>query len=355
MKRTVLRILREQAKADPNIERAEQVYRWASHLTAETRYSQGTEDYYVTRDGRRLRFKLTHMEQGLVGVVGLQGVGKTSLLQVLAHAIGKHALFFRWTREWFENLDKMRLFPWHYLGEPKTMLETMEDASIHIFLSRFRYLFIDLPDYSKKNRGNMNKDLRDVEDLWKKLQEQKTPPILILGIQKEMFGGHFFFGKMDIVELSPLKPDEMLEAYKKKWETTEPFSEEALTLLVDLSRGIFRRFLKYIQKCIEETIMGKKDFPITADYVKEAITLDQLVKDMDLELSELFREKEQKTTAVKLLNCIREQPNVNQVKIAELLGVNTMAVSRLIGKLEAYGYVKRKRGLHDEWLISLAV
>jgi len=41
----------------------------------------------------------------------------------------------------------------------------------------------------------------------------------IPAIQKEMFRGHFFFGKMEKVELEPLKPEQMVEAYRKRFKT----------------------------------------------------------------------------------------------------------------------------------------
>jgi len=38
----------------------------------------------------------------------------------------------------------------------------------------------------------------------------------------------------------------MVEAYRKRFKTIEPFAEDALLTLARVSRGIFRRFLRYI-------------------------------------------------------------------------------------------------------------
>jgi hypothetical protein len=38
----------------------------------------------------------------------------------------------------------------------------------------------------------------------------------------------------------------MLEAYLKRFKTPEPFTEDAILLLARMSRGIFRRFLRYL-------------------------------------------------------------------------------------------------------------
>jgi hypothetical protein len=354
-----LTILREQAKINPSALKAEEVYRWAAELTAEQRYvlpektsrertfepwtPEEFKDYYLTKDARSLFFEIQHTRKGLIGVVGLQGIGKSAVLRVLANDLGKKGFFYRWTPDWEKDLEEMNQ-TWYV---PTTDVRTLPDKDTSTFLGRFRCVFIDLPDYSKKNGSQMDKDLRSIADLW-----VKSNGLFVIGIQKEMFEQrrHFFMGKMSIVELSPLKPAEMAEAYKKKWTTIEPFTEEALTLIAQLSRGIFRRFLRYVMSCIKQTAITRESYPITVETVKSAVTLDQRVKDMDLELTDLFHNnKEQKMQAVRLLDCPKE---TNQKEIAEMLGVDEMAVSRLVRTLEAYGYLKRKRGLHGEWKVT---
>lgn len=408
MKRQVLRILREQSKISPTAERAEAVYRWASHLTAETRYTdpESYKDYYVTEAGKRLYFKLTHMEQGVVGAVGLQGVGKTSALQKLSHDLDTKetpSIFIRWVPDWLEMMKANSEVKGNYRGKVLEMLyqkaaaygrtfrrmpglggrvpnldhlgriergemniETMEEAlgrtqckkamedTIVSTIAFMRYVFIDLPDYSKKSRGAMVEDLRTLENLWKRATEiagDDAKTIFVIGIQKEMYGGHFFFGKMDIVVLTPMKTEEMVAAYKQKWTTIEPFTEEALALIAGVSRGIFRRYLKYIMKCIETAI--HKDFPITVEIVNRSITLDVLNADMDLELTDVFQNnREQKMMAVKTLAFLR-QKGANQKDVAELLDVDEATAGRLVKKLETYGYLKRERGAHGAWILSL--
>jgi DNA-binding transcriptional regulator YhcF (GntR family) len=159
-----------------------------------------------------------------------------------------------------------------------------------------------------------------------------------------MYGGHFFLGKLITVELSPMKPNEMVDAYKSKWGTVEPFTEEALLLTAQLSRGIFRRFLKYIRKSIETAAIGNSNFPITSEIINREITTKQLVADMDLELTDVFQNnREHKEMAVKTLHLLREK-QVNQKEIAEYLNVDDATASRLIKKLETYGYITRRRG-----------
>jgi hypothetical protein len=65
-----------------------------------------------------------------------------------------------------------------------------------------------------------------------------------VAIQKEMFCDHFFFDKMEKIELEPMQPKDMVEAYQKRFKTYEPFTEDALLTLSRMGRGTFHRFLK---------------------------------------------------------------------------------------------------------------
>lgn len=384
------------------------VYKWASYLTAEDRVL--IEAYYWTQSAKTLLFKLKNVEQALIGVIGLQGTGKTTTLEMLASEVYSKqtkTAFINWTPDWFEQFKERAGVYRNYKGSiydeawfkaeayaqahkpilGKTvshdLLSDLEDhtmplakaklilgtrkckellqQSVYWALSEMRYIFIDLPDYSKKSRGNMIRDLRDVETLWKKLQQIPYSGsglfhVFLIGCQKELFGGHFFFGKMDVVEIKPLKPNELVQAYKQKWKSVEPFTEEALLLIAELSRGVFRRFLKYIVLSIETAVNirpEEKEKPLDRKLVEEAVSMEQIMQDMDLELSEVFKDKTKKVQAVKLLTMLRQVKEANQKEIATELDINEMNAGRLVKKLEAHGYVKRRRGERGAWLTSL--
>lgn len=358
-----LKILRE-ARANPLMQKAVEIYNWSSHLQGEA-VKNATEHYYMTEDAKRLEFMLSNSHEAFIGVLGLQGIGKTRLLEMLAQKFEeqrKKTLFFRWLPDWEDRLKEAELL--FRTQKARNGMETLQVASHIAFLSGFDIIFIDLPDYNKKNKDAMSRDLREIESIWKQITdrearrayryEERPLPTFVLGIQKEMFGGHFFLGKLITVELTPMKPNEMVEAYKSKWGTVEPFTEEALILTAQLSRGIFRRFLKYIRKSIEAAAIGNSHFPITSDIINREITTKQLVADMDLELTDVFQNnREHKEMAVKTLHLLREK-QVNQKEIAEYLNVDEATASRLVKKLETYGYIKRERGSGTEWLITLA-
>ena len=46
-------------------------------------------------------------------------------------------------------------------------------------------------------------------------------------------------------------PEQMVEAYRKRFKALAPFTEDALFTLARMSRGIFRRFLRYITLALQ--------------------------------------------------------------------------------------------------------
>jgi hypothetical protein len=151
----------------------------------------------------------------------------------------------------------------------------------------------------------MTKDLDEIYWLWNFVSqpatfEDETKPTIIVAIQKEMLRDHFFFDKMEKVELQPLKPEQMVEAYKKRFKTVDPFREDALLTLARMSRGIFRRFLRYITMTLQHW-KTKKSGPIDATIVMEAVTVERLAEDRKRELAELFPSRA--TCGFKRLGC----------------------------------------------------
>ena len=192
----------------------------------------------------------------------------------------------------------------------------------------------------------MTTDLQDVYWLWNDLVKASVwKPNLVIGVQKEMFAGHFFFDKMVKVELEPLAPDQMLEAYLRRFETTDPFTEDALLTLARMSRGIFRRFLRYITL----TLNLWEGYPrprgvIESATVREAVTVERLAEDMEAELVELFpKQSDLRLQAVRLLTYLEEVGPKKQSELGEELGVEGYVMSRLLVKLELHRYITRRR------------
>jgi len=150
---------------------------------------------------------------------------------------------------------------------------------------------------------------------------------------------------MERVELEPLAPDQMLEAYLKGFGTADPFTEDALLTLARMSRGVFRRFLRYITLTLDlwERRPEPRDLVDSAT-VREAVTVERRAEDMELELMELFpKQSELQFQAVQLLLLLEELGPRRQKELAKELGVEEYALSRVLGKLESHRYIARRQ------------
>jgi len=247
-------------------------------------------------------------------------------------------------------------------------------------MSNMRNILLDLPDYDKNNRNRMIKDLNDIQAFWEELNSEITDfqrkCNLVIFMQKELFKGHFFFGKCDVVELKPLTPQQFYDFYLENFVKPEcgekekrpiPFEIDAFFEVAKLSRGIWRRFKKYLKICLENwyeelEAKGKWTHPlrlISIDQVKKWITVEQLEKDMELELMDIFpRSKENRLKTVMVLRYLREHGPLNQQTLAQKFFGGTseksqMACSRLLNKLEVYEYIRsEQKGREKIWRIA---
>lgn len=325
---------------------------------------------------------LNGMRGGLVGIIGLQGVGKSTALMVLdaTERVGEghQVILLKWRRQ--KELFKSLLDRSHEASEEflqdygnrvgellKRTGEDMDPSTLDSMLERkvgrsrterfrqivwmhllrtTRLILIDTPDYSKTDRRAMATDLGDIYWLWNNLtRTSETSPNIVVAVQKEMFGSHFFFDKMHKIELEPLEPAQMVEAFVKRFNGTGPFREEALLTLARMSRGIFRRFQRYIMLAIKawQTAPSAPE-KIDAAAVKQAVPLDRLAEDMELELSELYpKHGDLRLQAVRALIQLEESGPTTQDQLAEKLGMERYSMSRLLSRLELNGYISRER------------
>ena len=391
-----------------------EIYSWASQLASESRKLNWVFYWYVWPDAvREIIHKLEGMNGGIVGLVGFQGVGKSSALLAIeagrmllqdegyrrthksGHApdLGRDVIRFKWRRqsELFQSLlngthgasaEFQSLYlralvarlKWHFplmiSGEleknperlnqdwaakmlGKSAIRTMQQDSWSNILRKKKVILIDTPDYSKTDRRLMAKDLEEIYWLWNSISqatrfEDESNPNIVVAIQKEMFRDHFFFDKMEKVELEPLKPQQMVEAYRKRFKVIDPFTEDSLLNLARMSRGIFRRFLRYITLTLRRwEICGKRT--IDTAIVKEAIPVARLAEDMELELAELFpKHSDLRLLAVRLLMLLEESGERKQIELADFLEVKPYELSRLLTRLEAAHYVARRRDGNDK-------
>ncbi len=356
------------------------------------------------------------MSGGIIGLIGLQGVGKSSALTCIfleqleleaeewvrkhddapmGHDHVRDTIRFKWRREpeLFRSLIertheasdeyltayKKRLIE-HLKASHKLQVSPELAANPRLLNLRFadkklgktttkqlarivwieilmgkETILIDTPDYSKTDMRMMAKDIEGIHWLWHELTSLRpNGPTIIVAIQKEMFRDHFFFDKMQKSELHPLGSALMLEAYRRRFGTTDPFTEDALLTLARMSRGIFRHFLRYLTLTLDlwKAESNKPD-KIDAALVKNAVTSERLAEDMDLELSRIFpRDPEARMHASRILRLIQESGPQTQSKLAKQLGLKSYTVSRLLEKLEYFGEVTRRRSGTDK-IVSL--
>jgi hypothetical protein len=211
-------------------------------------------------------------------------------------------------------------------------------------------ILIDLPDYDRSSTAQMRKDLASIQEWWERnfvdhSGEKPQETSLVIFFQKELYRGHFLMGKLDVYELKPLTPQQLVDCYKKSFNSTAPFTEEALMTIAKVSRGIFRRYKKYIRICLDHILTGKDSLTITPENVRQWISLEQLVQDMELELATMFpKEKDYRRAAVIVLKRLSEEGFITQTQIAkEVFDGSEMKASRLLNRLEAWNYIRRER------------
>jgi hypothetical protein len=241
---------------------------------------------------------------------------------------------------------------------PARMLKRNKQKAFEAMLANVHTVIIDLPDYSKTDKRLMVRDLNEVQKFWNWLccgSLKDGVPNFVVVIQKEMLRDHFLFGKMDVVEIKPFTPNELVDAYAKIWEkeftrasidlSTWPFEERALLHLARLSRGIFRRFLRYIRNCLEPyaPFDDSAEELIDLRRVQDTIDPDEVQKDWDLELSEVFKSQDAKSFAAKIIAALMKTEGVSQKKLAEALKMSEASLSRILDRLEDYAFVRRER------------
>jgi hypothetical protein len=413
-------------KSDSKSNRIKEVYSWASQLASESRSQGWIDEWYIwPNELNTVLRKLSVMSGGVIGLIGFQGVGKSSALYAIEYFLLKteskkrqeqkkyvitssmddyRTCRFKWRREpdlmnqlWHGTHELSRSYDLVHRevlfgnittkawkkenidnGQKEIQLgdlpETVEDLDVSwaekklgksitrqirkgswlSILENKDTILIDTPDYSKTDKRSMTKDLDEIYQLWTDLVNTGlSKPNIVIAIQKEMFRDHYFLDKMEKIEIQPLPQEKMLQAYIKRFNSTYPFKEEALLTIARISRGIFRRYLKYINLTLDVWLTkSKRPAPITIETVKKAVTYKKIVEDMELELLQVFpKQKDYRIYAVRLFDHLESGPK-KQSQLSEELNLPPYTITRLLNKLELHNYIKRQRKGTDK-IISI--
>lgn len=345
---------------------------WASGLVAEDVSANTKDDYLWPQPMRTLLSGINDYNSGLIAVIGLQGVGKSRAFHALRSALlgepefgdfderqMRRLIAFKWPSngDWRDAIIAQNPFyESQILRTPKSRLKEIKSRIITEALqAELNAILIDMPDYGKKDRRLITRDLSGIQELWAallKANDGMGQP-MVLFFQKELFSGHFFLGKLQCVELKPFTAEELVAAYKLTFPDTHPFEEAALLEVAKISRGIFRRFKKYVLQCLQEFASAANKPTITVEDVQRAISLEQIVADMELQLCDVFPKAEHRTLAVHILEYARKHPGLNQAELAEALEVDAFTLSRILPKLQLHGYIERKQGERGERTVNV--
>ncbi|HVB12182.1 MAG TPA: hypothetical protein VNE86_03545 [Nitrososphaerales archaeon] len=151
-----------------------------------------------------------------------------------------------------------------------------------------------------------------------------------------------------IFEITPFTPDDLVGAYKTEFESSYPFEGAGLRRAAWLSRGVFRRFLKYLQLCLELHIEQAgtlaNEITISAETVEKALSEEEMGKDWEIELRQIFPKGDGWKNAAKVLNIvILAQGPFPQSELYQFVQwLDKGEVSRMVSKLEEYGYLRRE-------------
>ncbi len=155
------------------------------------------------------------------------------------------------------------------------------------------------------------------------------------------------------MELRRRTPAKLRDIYVRRMGGVYPFTEGALLALGVLSRGICRRFIKYVGACSdsfsyhEGLLMGEED-------VRQIVTSETVSRDIDLELSSFLRDSE-RFVALRALEVLGEVGEMNQRGLAGEIDASEATLSRVLRKLERMGWVTRSCGERKEQLVRLAL
>ena len=288
-------------------------------------------------------------------------------------------------------------------------------------ISRCHSILIDMRDYGIDDKRAMAADLSEIQKLWQTIVDRVRTydakissdgnrkdnlsdsvdtsltknsdlevPNFVFVLQKELAMSdegmvtHFFLGKARVIEISPFSPKELVDYYESEFASLYPFKNRSdLALLASVSRGIFRRFLRYIKLALEGYIQQKvnkaekvetntlpppssdlvnqqvkeeaktadnsSEISIDHDMISNSLDSDEIDADWKMDLGRIFHNPRQAAAASELLRALMKLNETNQSTILKVMAkkeeykLTQSDVSRILSKLEQYGYIRRKR------------
>jgi hypothetical protein len=263
-------------------------------------------------------------------------------------------------------------------------------------LSTCHSILINMRDYGTSDKRAMANDLEEIQKLWQLILSQTSKlkvevPNLVFVLQKELamsdegFVTHFFLGKARIIEITPFHARELVDHYESEFGSFYPFKgAKELHILAAESRGIYRRFLRYIKLALEGYMLEHHNPALTGeeekennvipsspprssplepcidlDMIKRTVDSNEIEADWKMDLERIFHNSRHARAASELVALLLDTDSVGQAVLLRALfkrgdeyKLSPSDASRIFSKLEQYGYIKRKR-VRNEKCVSL--
>jgi hypothetical protein len=326
------------------------VYAWSSqNIHENTKQEQKLLDGYIPVFSKRFFYEksdslrnetkifdliITKSNSTLIGISGYHGIGKSAFIEHLFLDLNQKSEY---------NVNLLKL-PGEIQGYAKG-----KNVNYHLIKEGCKNIvFIDPLFFNPKD---VKQYLPKVMGIWE--QTKKYKAIIVASIPPELSKESTFYNRFCYIDLRPLKNEQLIELYKLKWQTIEPFNEEALQTLARLSAGIIGRFMNFIKLCIEPKLLSNSQEIITIDQEKQIITRQIVEEYTLLDLSTFFKKKEQRIKAAQILYALRINNHMlNQTQIAEETNLSKATVGRLISELQGH-WVNFSPAAHGQKLFYL--
>ena len=340
----------EEEKIEKKEESAlQKIYQWSILLSGE----EDNSPFYIPEEWLKIVRRLRLVHGHLLKIIGDQGIGKTTMARFLKNGLDKNTTIMKRMQKGYEEFGRFERNQWIDTvsdldeREHRKVIVTDKDWEWNVSDDTIN-LIVDMWDYNRNNQKDITKALDGIQEYWihrvSENKRNKTPLVnIVIFLQKEALPLHFFLGKMELFEIKPIPPLNLVAYYENLFHTLKPFTEESLTEIAYYSNGIFRKFKQYISLCIEEILLTPEK-TLTLEDVKQIITPEKIVFDMELQLSKIWqRNTENRILSVKVLRFLREHGETKQHTIEEEFFYNNkMACSRLLNALKLHNFVEFK-------------
>jgi hypothetical protein len=201
---------------------------------------------------------------------------------------------------------------------------------------------IDMGDISPEKKAPLG-IIEDIYIFWNNSMNIGKSISIVLFVQGkiwEIVKTHTWLNKFEIFTLE-LSNMELIKIYKNRFINTEPFTEEALLGIAQLSNNNPRIFMKNILVAIDYVVDNKKD-GFTVEDIEVVFCKLQSTDNIKLIIGTMFQSEQKIDNAMKVITYLTRHRDVPQKEIVDaIFKGNKSSASKVLSKLEKEGIVER--------------